>query len=64
MSSSTAPAIAEHNTHGTARPKVNKAMRRKIITASLVGTTIEFYDFYAYATAAGCGIPPPVLPQK
>ena len=26
--------------------------RSRVITASLIGTTIEFYDFYAYATAA------------
>ncbi|HIX00961.1 MAG TPA: MHS family MFS transporter [Candidatus Nesterenkonia stercoripullorum] len=26
--------------------------RRRIIVASLIGTTIEFYDFYIYATAA------------
>ena len=26
--------------------------RRRIVTASMVGTTIEFYDFYIYATAA------------
>ncbi|GAA1688643.1 MFS transporter [Microbacterium sediminicola] len=26
--------------------------RGRVITASLVGTTIEFYDFYVYATAA------------
>src|SRR5690606_5787113 len=26
--------------------------RSRIIVASLVGTTIEFYDFYVYATAA------------
>jgi metabolite-proton symporter len=30
----------------------NAAERRRIIFASLVGTTIEFYDFYIYATAA------------
>ncbi len=24
----------------------------RVITASLIGTTIEFYDFYVYATAA------------
>ena len=24
----------------------------RVITASMVGTTIEFYDFYVYATAA------------
>ena len=26
--------------------------RRRIIFASVVGTTIEFFDFYIYATAA------------
>jgi len=25
---------------------------RRILTASLIGTTIEFFDFYIYATAA------------
>jgi MFS family permease len=34
------------------RKAVNAAERRRIIFASLVGTTIEFYDFYIYATAA------------
>jgi hypothetical protein len=24
----------------------------RVITASMIGTTIEFYDFYVYATAA------------
>ncbi|MDN5639602.1 MHS family MFS transporter [Rothia kristinae] len=31
---------------------VARVPRHRIITASLVGTTIEFYDFYVYATAA------------
>lgn len=31
--------------------------RGRVITASLVGTTIEFYDFYAYATAAALVFP-------
>ncbi|HUE18078.1 MAG TPA: MFS transporter [Planctomycetaceae bacterium] len=31
---------------------VTPAERRRIIFASLIGTTIEFYDFYIYATAA------------
>ena len=34
----------------TASPPVNK--RSRVIVASLVGTSIEFYDFYVYATAA------------
>ncbi|OCG74260.1 MFS transporter [Microbacterium sediminis] len=37
----------------TATPAAQPANSRgRVITASLVGTTIEFYDFYAYATAA------------
>lgn len=28
------------------------SLRRRIVVASMVGTTIEFYDFYIYATAA------------
>ena len=31
---------------------VAKASPRRILTASLVGTAVEFYDFYIYATAA------------
>lgn len=31
---------------------MDKAARRRIIVASMIGTTIEFYDFYIYATAA------------
>ena len=33
-----------------ASPPVNK--RSRVVLASLVGTSIEFYDFYVYATAA------------
>lgn len=32
--------------------EISPAERRRIIFASVVGTTIEFYDFYIYATAA------------
>ena len=39
-SSTAAPAVAPANP------------RSRVVTASLVGTTIEFYDFYVYATAA------------
>src|SRR5262249_36573265 len=31
---------------------VESVPRRRIVIASMVGTTIEFYDFYIYATAA------------
>ncbi|MER6262814.1 MFS transporter [Streptomyces sp900105245] len=35
---------------GPARAPVNP--RSRVLVASLIGTTIEFYDFYVYATAA------------
>ena len=43
MSTSHTAQIAEN-------PQVNS--RGRVIIASLIGTTIEFYDFYVYATAA------------
>jgi metabolite-proton symporter len=39
-------------TSGTPSTAAPANPRSRVITASLVGTTIEFYDFYAYATAA------------
>ena len=36
----------------SAAPTAPANPRSRVITASLIGTTIEFYDFYAYATAA------------
>ena len=38
-----------HSTTSTTAPLNSPA---RVITASLIGTTIEFYDFYVYATAA------------
>jgi len=37
---------------GSPTPVVPANPRSRVIAASLIGTTIEFYDFYAYATAA------------
>ena len=37
--------------------KTSKKQRNRVIFASLIGTTIEFYDFYIYATAAGVVFP-------
>ena len=31
---------------------VDGVPRSRIVLASMVGTTVEFYDFYVYATAA------------
>lgn len=36
---------------------ISSAERRRIIFASLIGTTIEFFDFYIYATAAVSAFP-------
>jgi MFS family permease len=38
------------NDRGSESPAVNSAVR--VLVASLAGTTIEFFDFYIYATAA------------
>ena len=42
------------STQITAEPGSPKAVnsRGRVIVASLIGTTVEFYDFYVYATAA------------
>ena len=37
--------------------------RGRVIAASLVGTTVEFYDFYAYATAASLVFPTLFFPS-
>ncbi|MGO1410361.1 MULTISPECIES: MFS transporter [unclassified Microbacterium] len=37
--------------------------RGRVIAASLVGTTVEFYDFYAYATAAALVFPHLFFPE-
>ncbi|MET0716619.1 MAG: MFS transporter, partial [Mycetocola sp.] len=36
----------------TITPAAPANPKSRVILASLVGTTIEFYDFYVYATAA------------
>jgi MFS family permease len=44
----------------TAKP----ASHRRILTASLVGTAVEFYDFYIYATAAALVFPTLFFPAN
>ncbi|GGY97876.1 MFS transporter [Streptomyces poonensis] len=44
------PAPATATATGSAQAPVNP--RSRVLIASLIGTTIEFYDFYIYATAA------------
>lgn len=42
---------------------VDGVPRRRIVVASMVGTTIEFYDFYIYATAAVAVFPHLFFPK-
>ena len=37
---------------------------RRILTASLVGTAVEFYDFYLYGTAAALVFGPLFFPSE
>jgi metabolite-proton symporter len=39
------------------------ASHRRVLTASLVGTAVEFYDFYIYATAASLVFGPLFFPE-
>jgi len=50
LTSSAAALAASSNSSAASPAPANKPSR--VIIASLVGTTIEFYDFYVYATAA------------
>ncbi|WP_255263491.1 MFS transporter [Pseudomonas aegrilactucae] len=50
-----------NNNDETAAPPINSPA--KVATASFIGTAIEFYDFYVYATAAALVIGPVFFPQ-
>src|SRR5690625_1396291 len=54
-SAATADAIAATRKNNT---------RGKVLTASMVGTTIEFFDFYAYATASSLVFPALFFPNQ
>lgn len=51
------------STEITDTDRVDGIPRRRIVTASMVGTTIEFYDFYIYATAAVSVFPSLFFPK-
>ena len=42
---------------------IGSVPRRRIAVASMVGTTVEFYDFYVYATAAVAVFPHLFFPE-
>ena len=45
-------------------PQPNAPQTRRILLASLIGTTIEFFDFYIYATAAVLVFPKLFFPKS
>src|SRR5712672_4789736 len=45
--------MATAATYGTMSPDDHSAQLRKAVIASTIGTTIEWYDFFLYGTAAG-----------
>ena len=45
-------------------PSKARASTRRVLAASLVGTAIEFYDFYVYATAASLVFGPLFFPRS
>jgi len=58
---STSPAARDERGPAATDGPVNPT--RRVVTASLVGTAIEFYDFYIYATAAVLVFPALFFPQ-
>ncbi|MBI0326041.1 MFS transporter [Burkholderia plantarii] len=55
---SSTPATADAAQHGS-----STVSQRRIVFASFIGTAIEFYDFYVYATAAALVIGPVFFPH-
>ncbi|MBC3302526.1 metabolite-proton symporter [Pseudomonas cedrina] len=51
-------------TYNEAAPAAPTNSTARVATASIVGTAIEFYDFYIYATAAALVIGPVFFPQS
>jgi len=47
-----------------AATKTERAPAARVLTASLVGTAVEFYDFYIYATAAALVFPQLFFPSE
>lgn len=55
--------LARRMDQGIATPPDGKQTRR-VLAASLVGTAVEFYDFYIYATAAALVLGPQFFPSS
>ncbi len=56
--------LAQHVTQSPPSTRQRKPVTmRRVATASLIGTTIEFYDFFIYATAAALVFPTVFFPN-
>jgi len=55
--------MTSSSTFDTATPSKPLNSTARVATASFIGTAIEFYDFYVYATAAALVIGPVFFPQ-
>ncbi len=69
MSTETHPSGPHSNSQDTAAADSIALARKtntrgKVLTASMVGTTIEFFDFYAYATASSLVFPALFFPNQ
>jgi hypothetical protein len=56
--------MAVSATHGGLTDAEHSAELRKAVIAATVGTTIEWYDFFIYGTAAGLIFPKLFFPMK
>jgi len=45
--------MSNETTTGDAQPEVSRREVRTVVASSVVGTTVEWYDFFLYGTAAG-----------
>lgn len=50
-------------TESEANPTISRDSVRTVILASMIGTAIEFFDFYAYGTAAAAYFPKVFFPE-
>ena len=44
-------------------PQVSQSSVKTVIVASMIGTAVEFFDFYAYGTASAAYFPKVFFPQ-
>src|SRR6201992_4333733 len=58
------PKPARHRFQGDSKAVDDGRQTKRILLASLVGTSVEFYDFYIYATATSLVFGPLFFPAS